>query len=297
MIKRIVEIGNPARLSLERRQLKVEKQDAEPVTLPVEDLGVLILDHPAIRPSQGLLSACLDNNVAVVLCNAKHLPVSVLLPLDGNTLHSKILREQVAMTEGLGRRLWRRIIRAKILAQAKTLDECGVSSRRLQAMAEQVRGDNAANMEAQAARLYWQHLFGTDFRRRPDEGGINSLLNYGYALVRAATARSIVATGLHPALGLHHSNQYNAFCLADDLVEPLRPVVDLKVHEMWKTMEDNQDSSGLGKEEKRALMSVLSRSVTIGKVRLPLQTALHYYAASVRKAISGEAKELEIPKI
>ena len=297
MIKRIVEIGNPARLSLERRQLKVEKQDAEPVTIPVEDLGVLILDHPAIRPSQGLLSACLDNNVAVVLCNAKHLPVSVLLPLNGNTLHSKILREQVGMTEGLGRRLWRRIIRAKILAQAKTLAECGVSSTRLQAMAEQVRGDNAANMEAQAARLYWQHLFGADFRRRPDEGGINSLLNYGYALVRAATARSIVATGLHPALGLHHSNQYNAFCLADDLVEPLRPVVDLKVHEMWKAMAVNQDNPELGKEEKRALMSVLSRSMMIGKVRLPLQTALHHYAASVRKAISGEAKELEIPKL
>lgn len=297
MIKRIVEVGNPAKLSLERRQLKIERQDTEPVTIPVEDLGVLILDHPALRPSLALLSACLDNSVAVVLCNAKHLPASVLLPLDGNTLHSKILRQQVGMTEGLGRRLWRRIIRAKIFAQAKTLDECGVGSRRLQAMAEQVRGDNAANVEAQAARLYWQHLFGTDFRRRPDEGGINSLLNYGYAIVRAATARSIVATGLHPALGLHHSNQYNAFCLADDLVEPLRPMVDLKVHEMCRTEGNGRNNLALGKEEKYALMSVLSTSVTIGKVRFPLQTALHHYAASVRKAISGEAKELEIPRL
>ena len=297
MIKRIVEIGNPARLSLERRQLKVERQDTEPVTVPVEDLGVLILDHPAVRPSQGLLSACLDNNVAVVLCNAKHLPVSVLLPLDGNTLHSRILREQVGMTEGLGRRLWRRIIQAKILAQAKTLNECGASSTRLQAMAGQIRGDNAANMEAQAARLYWQHLFGADFRRRPDAGGINSLLNYGYALVRAATARSIVATGLHPALGLHHSNQYNGFCLADDLVEPLRPIVDLKVYEMWGAIGHDKDNLGLEKEGKRDLLSILSRDVTIGKLRFPLQTALHHYAASVRKAISGEAKELEIPRI
>ena len=164
-------------------------------------------------------------------------------------------------------------------------------------MAEQVRGDNAANMEAQAARLYWQRLFGADFRRRPDESGINSLLNYGYALVRAATARSIVATGLHPAIGLHHSNQYNAFCLADDLVEPLRPIVDLKVHGMRRVTDNGKDNLELRKEEKRNLLGILSEGVTIGNLRFPLQTALHHYAASVRKAISGEAKELEIPKL
>ncbi len=295
MIKRVVEISAPARLALRNRQMSVEREGSDPVTVPVEDIGVLILDHPAISHTQGLLAACFENNVAVLVCGNRHLPGAVLMPLEGNSLHSKTIAKQANIAKPLRKRLWQAIIKAKIRQQAKALSHANGGENPLSAYALRVKSGDPDNIEAQAARIYWQRLFGKDFRRDPDAPGINSFLNYGYAVMRAATARSLVATGLHPSLGLHHHNQYNSFCLADDLMEPLRPAVDLRVYLISKMTPPVEPE--LTPENKRALLEVLGWDFLINGGKLPLMTSLHRYSASVRMAICGEAEKLEIPSL
>lgn len=295
MIKRIVEVSSPAYLSCRDRQMFVERDGFEPESVPVEDIGVLILDHPAITHTQGLLAACSENNVAVLICGGKHLPGAVLLPLEGNSLHSKTIAEQIRITEPVRKRLWQAVIKAKIREQAKAVHRATGDSGPLQAYAARVKSGDPENIEAQAARIYWQRLFGDAFRRDFDCPGINSMLNYGYAVMRAAMARAVVGTGLHPSLGLHHHNQYNSFCLADDLMEPLRPAVDLKVYVL--TCEAPLFKPEMTPYSKKALLKTLSADCVINGGRLPLMTALHHYAASVRKAIAGETKRPEIPEL
>ncbi len=294
MIKRIVEISNPARLSLKNQQMVVDREGFDLAAVPIEDIGVLILDHPQITHTQGLLAACSENNVALLVCSEKHLPSAILLPLEGNSLHSKIIAQQAQVTEPTCKRLWQAIVRAKIREQAKALLLSTGDDSPLPAYAKRVKSGDTENIEGQAARIYWQKLFGQDFRRDPKTPGINILLNYGYAVMRAAVARAIVSTGLHPSLGLHHHNQYNSFCLADDLVEPLRPVVDLKVYELCKKL---PEEPALTTENKRVLLETLSADCVMNGQRLPLMTSLHHYAASVRKVICGEHKRMEIPAL
>ncbi|MCK6467739.1 MAG: type II CRISPR-associated endonuclease Cas1 [Candidatus Brocadia sinica] len=294
MIKRIVEISNPARLSLKNQQMVVDREGFDLAAVPIEDIGVLILDHPQITHTQGLLAACSENNVALLVCSEKHLPSAILLPLEGNSLHSKIIAQQAQVTEPTCKRLWQAIVRAKIREQAKALLLSTGDDSPLPAYAKRVKSGDTENIEGQAARIYWQKLFGQDFRRDPKTPGINILLNYGYAVMRAAVARAIVSTGLHPSLGLHHHNQYNSFCLADDLVEPLRPAVDLKVYELCKKL---PEEPALTTENKRVLLETLSADCVMNGQRLPLMTSLHHYAASVRKVICGEHKRMEIPAL
>ncbi len=292
MIKRIVEISNPAYLHLRNRQMVIERERAELGSVPVEDLGVLILDHPAITHSQGLLTACFENNVVVLVCDSKHLPSAILLPLDGHSLHSKTLGQQIAATEPACKRVWQRIVQAKIREQAKVLHSTTGDDKPLHAYAAKVKSGDPENIEAQAARIYWQRLFGPEFRRNPDIPGINAMLNYGYAVMRGAVARAVVGAGLHPALGVHHRNQYNNFALADDLMEPLRPLVDIKVYEVCELLPDTPE---LTPQNKRTLLEILDWSCAIGERKLPLMVALHHYAASVRKVLAGEEKDVEIP--
>lgn len=292
MIKRIIEVSNPARLALKNQQMVINREEVEPALVPIEDLGILILDHPQISHTQGLLLACSENNVAVLVCDNKHLPVAILLPFESNSLHTRILAQQVQITVPIRKRLWQAIVKAKISEQAKVLQHVAGDSQPLSSYITRVRSGDPENVEAQAARVYWQRLFGTTFHRDKDLTGINTLLNYGYAVMRAAVARAIVSTGLHPSLGLHHHNQYNNFCLADDLLEPLRPAIDLKVFEISKSINDEPE---LTPDNKRALLEILSSDCIINKQKLPLMAALHYYAASVRKVIFNENKQLEIP--
>lgn len=292
MIKRIIEISNPAYLHLRNRQMVIERDGVETGSVPVEDLGLLILDHPGIAHTQGLLAACFENNVAVLVCDGKHLPAAILLPLDGHTLHSKTLGQQIAASEPTCKRLWQRIVQAKIRGQAQVLHAATGDDAPLRAYAAKVKSGDPDNIEAQAARIYWQRLFGAEFRRDQDAPGINAMLNYGYAVMRGAVARAVVGAGLHPALGVHHRNQYNSFALADDLMEPLRPLVDIKVHEVCGLL---PDTPGLTPENKRSLLEILGWDCTIGERKFPLMVALHQYAASVRKVLAGEQKEAEIP--
>lgn len=294
MIKRIVEVGNPARLSLANQQLVIERQKQETVTVPVEDLGLLILDHQGIAHTQAVFTACWKHNVLVLICDDKHLPGAVLLPLDSHSLQSKTMAQQIEITEPSRKRLWQTIVRAKINGQAKTLQTAKDSAGPLPALAEKVRSGDPSNVEAQAARFYWQQLFGTGFRRGNEEETINGLLNYGYAIVRAGCARALVGAGLHPSFGLHHHNQYNSFCLADDLVEPLRPFVDLTVHRLTR---NGLHQDGLTKEHKQILLEIFSQTCSIGDLRLPLMEALHHYAASLRQVMCGETQRLAIPEL
>lgn len=292
MIKRIVEVNSHAHLRLRDNQLVIERSEGETAQVAIEDLGVLILDHHSITHTQQVLCACWQNNVAVVVCDERHLPGALLLPLEGHSTQSRIIANQINVSEPAKKRLWQTIVRAKIRGQARVLESVVGDSAPLIVYADKVKSGDPDNIEAQAARIYWQRLFGGDFRRNHEHGGINALLNYGYAIVRAAIARALVGAGLHPSLGLHHHNQYDALCLADDLVEPLRPLVDLRVYEL---REHEKEDLELNRETKRGLLDILTRNVSVNGQKLPLMVAMHNYAASVRDALSGETKNIAIP--
>jgi CRISP-associated protein Cas1 len=291
VIKRIVEIGTPARLRMEHRQLVVERDDMPTGTVPIEDLGVLIIDNPAIIYTQALLAACFENNVAVVLCDGKHLPCAILLPLAGHSLHAKTLRAQIEASVPIQKRLWQTIVQAKIREQAGVLRSLFLDDAPLPLYVAKVKSGDPENVEAQAARIYWQRLFGEEFRRDRDMNGANALLNYGYAILRAAVARAVVGSGLSPALGIHHRNQYDDLCLADDLMEPLRPLVDLKVHEIMQARKD----ADVDKESKAVLLQILSWDCQWDGRRVPLLTALSYYTAGVRAVLCEGVKTTPIP--
>lgn len=290
MITRTVVLGSPARVSCRLEQLVVETEDGERATVPMEDIGVLILDHPQLVTSQAVWSACAAHNVAVVVCDAHHLPAATLTPLSGHILHSRTLAMQVAVSAPTRKRVWQAIVRAKVAAQAAVLETATESDHGLRSLIARVRSGDPENIEAQAARIYWVQLFGPDFRRREGAHAINGPLNYGYAVLRAAVARAVVGAGLHPALGLHHHNQYDALCLADDLMEPLRPLIDRTVFEMG-----GDAAAALTGETKRRLLDSLTRTCTYSGRKLPVMVALHEYAAHVKQVMAGEERRLEIP--
>ena len=270
------------------------QQDEQVGQVPVEDLGVLLLAHTGIALTQALLNACMDHNVVIVFCDRQYLPHSVLLPLSGHSLHTKTLHQQIAAKKTVTKQLWQQIVQAKIKCQACTIKVLtDHSASYLSQLAKTVRSYDMDNKEAQAAQWYWRHLFGDAFRRNPELGGVNMLLNYGYAILRSAVARAIVSAGLHPALGIKHCNQYNDFCLADDLMEPFRPWVDWHVFQLVTSAGYHHEV--LQKFHKEALLKILSCDVLIEKRKLPFMVALHYYLASFKRVMFGECKKLVVP--
>ena len=293
MIKRTIEISRePAHLAVRLGQL-VLKRDGEVVgQIPCEDVGVVLVDHPQTTYTHTALAQLAECDATVVLCGRNHLPVAVVLPLAD---HSQIvwrLDEQLSAKRPLKKQLWRQIVRAKIRRQADNLVAESPPRRRLLQLAREVKSGDPKNVEAQAARVYWGHwLAEEEFRRNPDLPGLNAFLNYGYAVMRAAVARALVAAGLLPALGLHHRNRSNAFCLADDLVEPLRPMVDDRVRNMRE-----QGYEELTQEAKAELLQLLADRVRVGKETGPLMVSIHRMVASLTRCYRGEAKRLEIPR-
>ena len=238
MIKRTIDVSQASYLHLKNLQLLIDQEGKTVGRIPVEDLGILILEHPAITITQGVILACQKNNVAVVFCDERHLPYSTLLPLsEGNQLHSKVLRQQIKISQPSKKRLWKIIVQEKIRQQALTLKNSGKPHQELLSISSKVKSGDSGNLEAEAARKYWPLLMGKGFVRDFEAEGANALLNYGYSIVRAMIARALVGTGLHPALGLFHHNQYNGLALADDLMEPFRPWVDRIVCKLlWKIL-------------------------------------------------------------
>ena len=292
MIKRVLCFENPARLSLKLAQMVVELQDVTR-TLPIEDIGVVILDHKQITITHALIDALLANNVAIVTRNDKHLPVGLMLPLDGNTLQSERFRAQIDASEPLKKQMWQQTIVAKILGQAHVLGTQLIEHNNMLKWAKDVRSGDTENMEARAAAFYWRNMFEKDeFIRDPQGLPPNNLLNYGYSIVRAMMARALVGAGLLPTLGIHHHSRYDAYCLADDIMEPYRPFVDMKVLEMWK---NGGITSDISSDQKRELLGITTMDVSISGHRSPMMLAIQTTAQSVQKCYSGEARKIIYP--
>lgn len=294
MIKRTIDISEPAYLHLKHRQLLIDKKGETVAQIPIEDLGVVILQNPAVVLTQAVIIACQKNNVVLVFCDERHLPYSVLLPIsEGNNLHNKVLEQQISLKLPAKKRLWQQVVKRKITEQANTLRNLDKTCKPLERLAENVKAGDPENLEAQAAQIYWKLLFGNTFRRDVELDGVNSLLNYGYSIMRAMVARAIVGSGLHPAIGLHHQNQYNGLCLADDLMEPFRPWVDFKVYKMMQSNPQLQ----VNKETKIPLLNLLSEIVTWEQQNMPLMVACHYLLANLKRAYEDTAIMLIYPKI
>ena len=234
MIKRTLFFGNPAYLSLRNEQLVVKLTDAQTQeeitkTVPIEDVGVVVLEDRQITITNGALDALLKNNCAVVTCNEKHMPTGLLLPLEGHTLQSERFAQQIEASLPLRKQLWQQTVQAKIRNQGVLLKRLySAENRCMMAWANDVKSGDSENLEGRAAAYYWKYMFPNDevFKRDREGDAPNNLLNYGYAILRAVVARALVASGLLPTLGIHHHNRYNAYCLADDIMEPYRPYVD-----------------------------------------------------------------------
>lgn len=291
--KRTIEISTPAYLSLAHKQLQIDQRERGKHSLPLDDLGFVVLASPQISMSQALLAACWSRDILVVMCDENYMPGAMLIPYTGHTLSSRITRAQVAMTQPRRKQIWRAIVRRKILEQANHLDSIGGDGYSVKLFAQKVAAGDKSNMEAQAARLYWPQLFGPSFRRDRDEPVINGMLNYGYAVLRAAVARAVVGAGLNPLFAVHHVCQYNAFALCDDLVEPLRPLVDRTVLQLVRCSEDLH----LGREEKRELLKLFETTLYVGGDRFPFVAALQRYAASFRELLEDRPAVLTIPEI
>ena len=292
MIKRIIDISEPAYLHIKHQQLLIDKEEKTVGRVPIEDLGVLILQHPAIVITQKVIIACQQNNVAIVFCDERHLPYSVILPVsDGHTLHQKIMRLQVNVKVPVTKRIWKQVVQQKIIEQQKTLFLAGTDTAVLGRLATKVKSGDVANHEAQAAQHYWPRLFGKSFRRDYEAAGVNALLNYGYAVVRALVARTIVAGGLHPAIGIHHHNQYNALCLVDDLMEPFRPWVDWLVYQIQ--MENGK--LGIDKDTKQRMLELPNEPVLMNKKTMPMMVACHYLAADFKRCLDGTLEGIKYP--
>ena len=299
MIKRTLEISRePAHLAISNRQLLLKRDGAVVATIPCEDLGVVVVDHPQTTYTHSSLTSLVASDAVVVICGPDHLPCGILLPLADHTQVVWRLKAQIDATQPARKRIWQQLVRAKINAQADNLVEGSTVEKRLRSLAARVRSGDPENLEAQAAKAYWsvwlmlapQSLDPIRFSRDPDQSGINALLNYGYAIMRAAVARAIVAAGLHPALGVFHSNRSNAFCLADDLLEPLRPLVDAKVRNLAFAGQHE-----LTQGVKAELLGVLTEETRFGESSGPLLVVLHRYVSSLVSCLDGSSQVLEIP--
>ncbi len=299
MIKRTLYFGNPAYLSLKLEQLVVRIPDShdnmETVrTIPIEDIGILILDHKQITITQGLIEKLLDCNCALITCSSNHLPVGLMLPLYGNTIQNERFRYQLDASLPLRKQLWQQTVQAKIANQAAVLKYAtGSIHNNMQVWATDVRSGDSTNMEARAAAYYWKTLFQDidGFVRGRDEDEPNNLLNYGYAIVRAVIARALVSSGLLPTLGIHHHNRYNAYCLADDIMEPYRPYVDRTVFDICRKGKPLK----LTTELKRDLLSIPTIDVIINDKRSPLMVAATTTTASLVKCFTGEMRKISYP--
>lgn len=310
MIKRTLYFGNPAYLSLRNAQLVIKMPEVEKSTkvadmlkqesvrtIPIEDIGVIVLDNKQITLTQGLIEALMDNNCALISCNARSMPSSLTLPLAGNTLQQERFTWQIEASLPLRKQLWQQTIRAKISNQACLLERhTSTETRCMQTWAAEVRSGDPDNLEGRAAAYYWKNIFHphVPFFTRGREGEPpNSLLNYGYAILRAIIARALISSGLLPTLGIHHHNRYNAYCLADDIMEPYRPFVDELV---LKIVQSDTNYQELSKELKAQLLSIPTLEVSIEGKRSPLMVAATTTTASLAKCFGGELRKIVYPE-
>lgn len=292
MLKRTLVFSSPMILSLKNQQLVYAFKDTpdEKLTVPIEDVGVVLLENQQTNITLPLLNALAESEVQVVICNNKGMPSAMIQSMDSNNLQGETLRNQISCGEVLKKQLWKQVVEAKIKNQASLLNNIGEEGNILKPFYSNVRSGDVDNREGIAARIYFQHLFGDCFVRNRDEMGINALLNYGYSILRAATCRAIVSSGLLPAIGIHHHNRSNAYPLADDLMEPFRPFVDGVVYDLV-----TRGQMELTKEVKGELISVLYADTKYEKIIRPLSVGLSMTTASMVKCLSKELNTISLP--
>lgn len=291
MVGRVVEIATDGRhLAADRGFMTVSEKGAELGRVPLDDLAAVVANAHGLTYSNNLLVKLATRGVPVILCSANHRPAAIVWPVDGYHAQSGRMSDQAGASAPLKKRLWQQIVQAKILAQGATLAAVGAEAGGFRLLSRKVRAGDPDNVEAEAARRYWPLLLGPAFRRDQDGDGLNGLLNYGYAVLRAATARAVMAAGLHPSLGLMHSNRGNALVLVDDLMEPFRPVVDREVHRL-----QGEKILDVTPEAKAALARTMIVDLPTAEGISPLMTCLERLSRSLAKAYAGEGDRLVLP--
>ena len=292
MIKQTLFFSSPVSLSLKYNQIEIRFRDIdEIITRPIEDVGIVIIENPMVHITMPLISALTNNNVAVIFCDDRCMPNSMLMPLESNSIQQEIYKIQFDVTQPTKKRIWKEIIESKIRNQAVLLNKLGLDGDILKPYYMNVLSGDSDNREGSAARIYWQQMFGKHFVRNREGCYPNSMLNYGYTVLRAAVTRALLGSGLFPLLGIFHRNRYNAFPLADDIMEPYRPFVDSAVKQIY----DFSSDENMSKDIKQVLIRVLFSDVKIkGQIR-PLQVALSITTASLVRAFKDKKECLMFP--
>lgn len=296
MIKRIVEISSArTHLSIHYGQLLLKQEGEQVSSIPCEDIGVLLVDHRGVTYTHSVFTELLRCGAAVVLCGSEHHPAGMLLPIESNSVQTERFRQQIEAKEPVKKRLWKQIVKAKIKHQAKLVGKDSDVYRTLMTLRDRVRSGDADNIEAQASRKFWPvYLQEVTFRRDISGTPPNNMLNYGYMVMRAAVARALCSAGLLPSLGIHHRNRYNAFCLADDLLEPFRGFVESKVRDVYW---DIGPVDEIEQSTKAKLLEVLYEEANIAGFKGPLMVGLHRTMASLQRCFAGEQKFIDLPEI
>lgn len=296
MLYRSIYVGNPAHLKLKDKQLKIVDPPTQMIkgSVPIEDLGLLMLDHYQITLTHQLLQELMKNNVVVISCDEKHLPSGAMLPFNGNTQYSERVKVQIQVSEPLKKQLWKQTIESKIKNQAKVLEHLGKYADPMYEYLKEVKSGDTTNMEGIAAQHYWKYLIDYNFLRDRFGEYPNQFFNFGYGVLLSIVARALVDTGLLLVLGIFHRNKYNPYCLASDIMEPYRPIVDLLVME-WLTT--HSEVEVLNKESKAHILQMATRDVQIEKSVHPLIVAVKNTASSLYKCYTGEKRLIAYPEL
>ena len=296
MLYRSIYIGNPAYLKLKDKQLKVTDPETkeEKGSIPIEDIGLLMLDHYQITLSHQLIQELMKNNVILISCDERHLPLAGMLPFSGNTLFSERVKTQIEVSEPLKKQLWKQTVECKIQNQLKVLEQLGKYAYPMYEYLKEVKSGDTTNMEGIAAQHYWKYLIDNDFLRDRFGDYPNPFFNFGYGVLLSIIARALVDTGLLLVLGIFHRNKYNPYCLASDIMEPYRPIADLLV---MKWLQLHPEKQSLDKESKTFLLQIATQDVNIEKLVRPLIVGVKMTASSLLKCYTGEKRQISYPEL
>ena len=292
MLKKSILLENKASLSTKNLQLLIKTETRESV-IPIEDIGYLVIDHPEIYISIPALNLLIDNNTSVIVCNTNHLPNGLFLNLNSHHIQQEIFKNQINASSPLKKQLWQQTIVEKITNQGLLLEKITTKKNNFNFLASKVLSGDTSNMEGVAANFYWKSFFEHNFKRERFGDYPNNFLNYGYAILRAATARALSGSGLLNTLGIHHKSKYNAFALADDIMEPFRPIVDEKVAEIMQNYTEQELNTAI----KAELLQILTRTVFFKEEKSPLMVALQKTASSLQQCYAGDRKKIKYPKL
>lgn len=292
MLKKSILIEKKSKITTKNLQLVI-KNEVREATIPIEDIGFIVIDNPEVYISMTAMNLLVETNCSVIICNASHLPNGMFLNLNSHHIQQEIFKNQIEASVPLKKQLWQQTVKEKIRNQGLLLQKLNRECNKFEFLASKVLSGDSSNMEGVAANFYWKSFFDTDFKRERFGDYPNNFLNYGYAILRAATARALSGSGLLNTLGIHHKSKYNAFALADDIMEPFRPLVDEIVH--W--IMNNYDEQELNTEIKSELLQLLTRTVYFKEEKSPLMVALQKTSSSLQQCYSGKRKNIKYPKL